>query len=97
MAKLADAPALGAGGSNPVGVQLSPSAQTLEFRAIARYDGAHICGHRIVAIMRPCQGRDAGSTPADRTHENSLILYGVIFMCEFDKGGSKAVWGTARL
>ena len=23
-------------------------------------------GHRIMAIMRPCQGRDGGSTPPDR-------------------------------
>ena len=67
VAKLADAPALGAGGSNPVGVRLSPSAQTLEFHLFARYDRVHICGHRIVAIMRPCQGRDGSSTLPDRT------------------------------
>lgn len=35
------------------------------------------CGYRIAAIMRPCQGRDGGSTPPTRSNKNTSHPRGV--------------------
>ena len=38
--------------------------------------GTLISGYRIVAIIRPCQGRDRGSTPLTRSYAKQLPLWG---------------------
>jgi hypothetical protein len=40
------------------------------------------CGYRIVAIMRPCQGRETGSIPVTRSEQKQLRK-GVVFFAAF--------------
>ena len=53
VAELVDALDLKSSCSNTVRVRFPPAAR--------------LCGYRIVAIMRPCQGRETGSIPVTRS------------------------------
>ena len=64
VAELVDALDLKSSCSNTVRVRFPPAAR--------------LCGYRIVAIMRPCQGRETGSIPVTRSESNPKGLFFIL-------------------